>query len=77
MSQAVHHTILDPVTLPTASGTMKPHGLVSSVKTPDGFRIITTITEVNADVGVGRCDPIAKAECDHVAIYSSDEVSNL
>ncbi|KAI0808408.1 hypothetical protein C8Q74DRAFT_1434935 [Fomes fomentarius] len=77
MNQAVHPTILDPVTLPTASGTMKPHGRASSVKTPDGFRIITTITEVNVDFGIGGCDPIAKAECDYVAIYSSDEASNL
>ncbi len=72
MGEAVHPTIIESITLACAS----PDGRVSSVATPDGFRIITTITEVKEDVGTDACDPNAQAECDYVAIYTSEEVSS-
>ncbi len=48
----------------------------SVLPTPDGFRILTTITEVKEDVGTDAYDPNAQAGCDYVAIYTSEEVDS-
>ncbi len=81
MGEAVHPTttILKSITLtfPSSTGTLQPDGRVSSIETPDGFLIIPTITGVEEVVGTGGgSDPNAQAECDYIALYSSEEASS-
>ncbi|TFK51424.1 hypothetical protein OE88DRAFT_1659438 [Heliocybe sulcata] len=48
-------------------------GVAFSHQAPNGFKTAVCITELTNEIGEGKCDPITKAECTYVAIYSSDE----
>ena len=74
MQAAIHQDILDETTLKFGTKELSPDGRVRSISTPDGFEIIKALVEGKNEIGLGRTDPIVQAECDYVAIYTSDEV---
>lgn len=75
MASAVHARILSRKTFEFTSRKLTLDGAVCAAKTPNGFNTVSAITVVKNEVGDGKSDPLAQAECAYVAIYSSNEVS--
>ena len=74
MAQALHRQLFRTNDFPFARGYLELDGAVRSARAPNGFDTLSAIVEVKSEIGDGHSDPIVQAECDYVAIYSSDEV---
>ena len=54
---------------------VKPDGIVA-LDAPWTDNIVVTIVEAENEIGEGHSDPIARAECVYVAMYTSPEVGS-
>ena len=74
LQAAIHQDILAETALRFGDRSLRPDGRVRSISTPNGFEIIRVLAEGKNEIGLGGTDPIVQAECDYVAIYTSDKV---
>ena len=74
MYDAIHPDFLREITIKLDNRNIRPDGHVVSAKAPNGYEPVVAFEEAKVEPGAGNSDPIARCECDFVAVVSSDVV---